>query len=65
LTVTIAEPVQGGTVLHVGGGQAFSCATWTQENGSGALASPRTIVDGSGDDVAQVLILFDRGRSRG
>jgi hypothetical protein len=58
-TVTVAEPVQGGTVVQVGGGQVFSCATWTQENGPGVLASPRTVVDGPGDDEAQVLILSD------
>jgi cysteine-rich repeat protein len=58
-TVTVAEPVQGGTVVQEGGGQPFSCASWTQENGPGALASPRTVVDGAGDDEAQVLILSD------
>jgi hypothetical protein len=39
--------------------RAFSCAGWTQEEGPGVLASPRAVVDGSGDDEAQVVILSD------
>jgi hypothetical protein len=57
--VTVAEPVQGGTVLQLGGGQPFSCSMWTQENSAGVLASPHTAVDGPGDDAAQLLVLFD------
>jgi hypothetical protein len=58
-TATVAEPVQGGTVVQVEVGQAFSCASWTQEDGPGALSAPRLVVDGAGDDEAQVLILSD------